>query len=393
MEIKYQNITLRHYRADDIEDWVRWHTVQTEWAFWDSPDMEPMEFDEVAYRAERRAMLEAMTADPPSGFQWCLEVDADGVHIGVVNAYLLDEHDQWVPYWDIPEGTKLRHFVGLEIFEPAYWSRGYGAKMLAAYIGHMREHGISDIYLETWSGNHRMMRCAEKLGFAECGRVTGNRHVNGTDYDTVTYRLNAVVIRRGGITLRDMRESDIDDEIRWNTVETEWALWDAPWEMEAELAKFDPVVHRRKCMEDLRRMPDPIRWRFEIDTADGTHIGSVNAYLIDENWDWIPAREVQPGQKIYRTLGIEINESRNWGRGLGTQALVAFIQYHLESGITDLCLQTWSGNERMVRCARKLGFVECHREVGNRHVRGGIYDGLTFRLDVEKFRSGYGNPV
>ena len=30
------------------------------------------------------------------------------------------------------------------------------------------------------------------------------------------------------IVLRDMEERDIGDEIRWNTVQTQWALWDAP---------------------------------------------------------------------------------------------------------------------------------------------------------------------
>ena len=39
----------------------------------------------------------------------------------------------------------------------------------------------------------------------------------------------------------------------------------------------------------------------------------------------------------------------------------------------------------MVRCAEKIGFVECNRIVGNRHIRGGVYDGLTFQLDLDRF--------
>ncbi len=193
-------------------------------------------------------------------------------------------------------------------------------------------------------------------------------------------------IKYGDICLRDMRPSDIDDEIRWNTVETEWALWDAPWEMEVELPKFDPEAYRREAEETLRKPPEGFRWEFELDTAAGVHIGAVNSYLIDENWKWISLHRVKPGQKTYRALGIEINEHRFWSGGLGTQALAAFVQYHLEHGYTDLCLQTWSGNLRMIRCAQRLGFVECHREIGNRNVRGEIYDGLTFRLDVERFQ-------
>ncbi len=194
-------------------------------------------------------------------------------------------------------------------------------------------------------------------------------------------------IKYRDICLRDMRGSDIDDEIRWNTVETEWALWDAPWEMEVELPKFDPESFRRKAEKAIQKSPEGFRWEFELDTAAGIHIGAVNSYLIDENWAWISLNRVKPGQKTYRALGIEINEHRYWSSGLGTQALAAFILYHLEHGYSELCLQTWSGNFRMIRCAQRLGFVECHREVGNRNVRGGIYDGLTFLLDVRRFQS------
>lgn len=189
------------------------------------------------------------------------------------------------------------------------------------------------------------------------------------------------------ICLRDMRESDIDDEIRWNTVETEWALWDAPWEMEVELPKFDPEAYRREAEKELREPKEDFRWGFELDTAQGIHIGSVNSYLIDENWEWISCSRVKPGQKTYRTLGIEINAHRFWSGGLGTQALAAFVKYHLDHGFSELCLQTWSGNIRMIRCAKRLGFEVCHRETGNRQVRGETWDGLTFLLNVERFQA------
>lgn len=192
-------------------------------------------------------------------------------------------------------------------------------------------------------------------------------------------------IKYRDIILRDMEEADIEDEIRWNTVETEWALWDAPWEMEVELPKFNPDSFRQESLRTLQFPKDEPRWSMELDTVDGKHVGSVNCYLIDENWDWISVRNVKPGQKTYKTLGIEINDSRYWNQGLGKQALAAWISYHLKHDEQDICLQTWSGNIRMVKCAERLGFTVCHREVGNRLVRGSIYDGLTFRLDLDKF--------
>ena len=49
------------------------------------------------------------------------------------------------------------------------------------------------------------------------------------------------------ITLRDYQYSDIDDEIRWKTVETQLALWDGPWEMEKKLAEYVGVKHCITC--------------------------------------------------------------------------------------------------------------------------------------------------
>ena len=43
--------------------------------------------------------------------------------------------------------------------------------------------------------------------------------------------------------------------------------------------------------------------------------------------------------------------------------------------------QTWSGNARMLRCAKKLGFVECDRDVGALEIDGQKYDGLTFKIN------------
>lgn len=196
-------------------------------------------------------------------------------------------------------------------------------------------------------------------------------------------------IKYHDIILRDRKESDIDDDIRWNTVETQWALWDAPWEMEEELPKFDPAAYRAKALEWLKKQKEGFRWHFEVDTAQGDHIGGVNAYLVDSQYNWISLldAEKRPEETFHRTLGLDLNESRFWGRGLGTQVLTAFIRYHLDSGLTDLYLQTWSGNGRMIHVAKKLGFVECRRKTGIRQVRGETYDGLTFRLDVEAFHS------
>lgn len=192
-------------------------------------------------------------------------------------------------------------------------------------------------------------------------------------------------IKYQNVVLRDMKESDIEDEIRWYTEETQWALWDAPWEMEEVLREFDPEKHRKSSLEWIAvRKPDH-RLSLEIDTADGVHIGAVSAYCISENFDWFKLSGEEERQSLNWAVGIDINESAYWSGGWGSQALAAWVRYHLEEGYTNLYTQTWSGNFRMIGLAEKLGFVECDRVPGKRQVRGGTYDGLTFKLDEAAF--------
>ncbi len=194
-------------------------------------------------------------------------------------------------------------------------------------------------------------------------------------------------IKYRNIILRDMRESDIADDIRWNTAETEWALWDAPWEMEEELRSFDPAAYRKKNLERLAERKPEHRMSLEIDTAEGTHIGSVSAYALDENLNWRALSSGEDHRAMHWSVGIDINDSAYWSGGWGSQALAAYIQYHLDAGYTNLYTQTWSGNFRMVGLAEKLGFRECGRKAGIRQVRGKTYDGITFRLDREAFEA------
>ena len=189
------------------------------------------------------------------------------------------------------------------------------------------------------------------------------------------------------IVLRDMIESDIEDYVRWFTVEREWENWDAPWEKEDTNAEAERKSWTERYESRKNLLDDVRRYRLEIEW-NGRHIGSVNAYHIDENYEWIgkaengqPAHLAESGQMVHLAVGVGICEHDLWGNGIGTNALRAFINYQLKIGADEIYTQTWSGNVRMIRCAEKLGFVECNRNIGTREVDGQCYDGLTFRLE------------
>lgn len=189
-------------------------------------------------------------------------------------------------------------------------------------------------------------------------------------------------IRYRNIILRDMIETDIADWIRWETVDTEWMDWDGP---DLEAPPFVESEFRAECAQLLENPRTGFRNFFELATVGGKHIGMITSGLTGENYQYLTRQEIEAGIKCYPTVGIVICESGDWSRGLGTQALTAFCKYFLNHGKTELRLQTWSGNIRMVRCAEKIGFREINRIVGNRHIRGEVYDGLTFQLDLDRF--------
>lgn len=182
------------------------------------------------------------------------------------------------------------------------------------------------------------------------------------------------------VLLRDFIKEDIEDRIRWETIETEWLHWDAPWEIEEE--PFNPEEYRSLMNKKLSNKQDPNRFRygFQICVNDETkkHIGWVNAYHIDDKYCY-----TNDDGKL--TIGISIPDLSSRRKGYGTEAWSLYIKYFLDNGIEDIYTQTWSGNIRVLGLMSKVGFVECNREKDFRNVRGKLYDGLTFKLDVNKF--------
>ncbi|MCI1245544.1 MAG: GNAT family N-acetyltransferase [Bacilli bacterium] len=174
------------------------------------------------------------------------------------------------------------------------------------------------------------------------------------------------------VILRDMRESDVDDYVRWFTSETEWSeKWDAPWEGKIE---GDPIKERRSWMEyfsSVKSLNDDMeRWKFEIE-ANGRHIGWVSSYYdldYSDNPDHIIA------------VGIDIPDIDARGKGFGTKALSLFLEYLKGKGHMSFFIQTWSKNVPMLKVIKKLGFKESVRKRGFLSVGGKKCDAITFLL-------------
>ncbi|WP_456294820.1 GNAT family N-acetyltransferase [Vibrio sp. AK197] len=89
-------------------------------------------------------------------------------------------------YWEC-EATRWLE-MGVIIYDSTFWHRGIAPRALTQWITYLFDHlDIARVGLTTWSGNHRMMGCAEKLGMRQEARLRKVRFYNQKYYDSVKY--------------------------------------------------------------------------------------------------------------------------------------------------------------------------------------------------------------
>ena len=188
MLIEYNKIILRDMNKHDIDDYIKWDTVDTEWQDWDAPWLKVELSKEVTIKISKdiskKYMQAALSAKQTNSvrkrFEICINND-EQTHIGWVNRYYIDENFQH---------TKEKKYVAVGLDIPPINARGngYGHDALVCFVNYLLSNNIENIYTQTWSGNLRMIRLAEKIGFEECNRIIGARTVNGVKYDALTFK-------------------------------------------------------------------------------------------------------------------------------------------------------------------------------------------------------------
>lgn len=191
------------------------------------------------------------------------------------------------------------------------------------------------------------------------------------------------IIETQNLILRDFVESDINKRIYWEIEDCEWQNWDGPWEYEG-LNDSEKEKNIEAYVKGLREFADKIadkkdsdmRYSFQMELkATGEYIGWISCYCIDDDYTYTD----DEGKYAF---GIDIPTEKYRGQGYGYEAFSAVIDYLSKHGMNEIYTQTWSGNERMIALAGKLGFKEVRRKKDLRTVRGKKYDGLTFRLRI-----------
>ncbi|GLX70263.1 GNAT family N-acetyltransferase [Paenibacillus glycanilyticus] len=169
MRINGKRTTLRSVQEEDLYSlWqLKYGEENPEWKQWDAPYFPLVQMDFDSYKAQLNTRFSA--DEVPS----MVIIETEGEIIGTVVYYWEDKPSLWLE-------------LGITIYSPAHWSGGYGTEALTLWIDYLFEAmPLVRVGLTTWSGNKRMIRCAEKLGMMMEARIRKVRLHQGEYYDSI----------------------------------------------------------------------------------------------------------------------------------------------------------------------------------------------------------------
>lgn len=168
------------------------------------------------------------------------------------------------------------------------------------------------------------------------------------------------------VNLRTTIPSDVDDYERWNNPDLKAWDYDGPW-------YGHRGVSSAGAKKRLTQGQTPPYSSLEIETADGIHLGWIVIHQNDNDPHMVE-------------FGIDIVEDKYWNKGMGTEAVILWIDYQFrERNLKRIGFSTWSGNHRMLAVGKKLGFVQeaCIRN--GCEVKGKFYDRIKMGLLREEW--------
>lgn len=167
------------------------------------------------------------------------------------------------------------------------------------------------------------------------------------------------------VILREATRADIDTLYYWKFEEKEQLSkqWNGPYIPETFLTKEAYHEMWASSIDPFLHLPDAL-----VIDVDGVVIGTVAFYWVDKHTNWLET-------------GIVIYDSTYWHGGYGSEAFQLWIDFLFESSnIHRLGISTWSGNNRMIRVAEKVGMIEEARIRDAREVNKTYYDAIKMGI-------------
>lgn len=163
--LRDRELLLRPATEEDLE--LLWRLIHDDlaWKRLDAPYYPPPTWTLEEFRAGYFQVLSGGGSD--------LVVEVNGEPVGVVTYTWEDETTRWLE-------------VGIVLYSPGSWGRRLGRRALRLWVSHLfSRFEVEHIGLTTWSGNPRMIGCAESVGMTLEARVRKVRYFEGEYYDSV----------------------------------------------------------------------------------------------------------------------------------------------------------------------------------------------------------------
>lgn len=165
--------------------------------------------------------------------------------------------------------------------------------------------------------------------------------------------------------IRPIEEDDINSFYQWYN-DPEVNLWSSGgWPLNTLLTK-------EQISEKFLECP-PDEYRYAISDETNQLIGTIGFKEIN-----MPSRSA--------TIFIVIGDKTYWGKGYGTDALIAFARFLFSQwNLHRLSLDTWEDNSRAIKSYEKVGFKVEGRQREARFVLGEYHDAILMGLLKKEF--------
>ncbi|MBF4692379.1 GNAT family N-acetyltransferase [Fusibacter ferrireducens] len=170
------SIILRDLKVEDLEAYFKLNHPDRAFHKFNGPYFKKDTLEGLEnYIALLRSKFESGEQNPLDQKKIIADAQTDEI-IGTVNWYWKSEETNWME-------------IGIVIFNEDYWGKGIGKKALSLWIDNVfADHPeLVRLGLTTWSGNHRMMKLAEHLGFKKEAVYRKARIVEQEYYDSISY--------------------------------------------------------------------------------------------------------------------------------------------------------------------------------------------------------------
>lgn len=170
------------------------------------------------------------------------------------------------------------------------------------------------------------------------------------------------------LTIRPIEERDLQRlwELIYKEDAPDWKKWDAPYFSHKSMP-YDQFLKRKT---DWIGTDD-----YWVICVDEEVCGTTSYYFEDDQQKWLE-------------MGIVLYQSPNWGKGIGTRALKLWMNHIFnELPLVRVGLTTWSGNDRMIRVAEKIGMQMEARIRKVRYYNGKYYDSIRMGILREEWEA------